>query len=181
MVTANARPLYFFLAASLIVLVLSTVNVATLLLARAVRRSREFALRGALGGGRGVLMRQLLVEGALLAVPSAAAALLIAQWSVGIFTAQLPADFFTRGTTIPIDLRVAAFALAVTGLTTVGFVLAPVMTTRRLDLSQMLGAGRRAGGSVRDGRLRKCCSPLRSRSPSCCSRVPASFSRVSRR
>jgi predicted permease len=155
MVAGHSRPIYFFLGASLIVLALGAVNVATLLLSRAVRRSREFALRGALGGGRAALVRQLLVEGALLALPGAAAALLIAQWSVGLFASQLPADFFTRGTTIPIDLRVAAFALAVTGLTTAAFVLAPVMTTRRLDLSRVLGTGSRAAGSFREGRLRR--------------------------
>ena len=67
---SNWRPLYFFLGASILVLMLSTVNVATLLLARAVRRSGEFALRAALGGGRAALVRQLLVEGAWLALPA---------------------------------------------------------------------------------------------------------------
>jgi len=151
---SNWRPLYFFLGASLLVLMLSTVNVATLLLARAVRRSGEFALRAALGGGRAALVRQLLVEGALLALPAAAIALLMARWAVSLFTAQLPADFFMRGSTIPIDLRVASFALAVTGLTTMVFVLAPVVTTRRLDLSRMLGTGGRAGRSRRESRAR---------------------------
>ncbi|MGE5835554.1 MAG: ABC transporter permease [Acidobacteriota bacterium] len=151
---SNQRPLYFFLGASLIVLLLSAVNVTTLLLVRAVRRTREFALRSALGGGRAALARQLLVEGALLAAPGAAAALLIAGWAVGLFTSQLTADFFMRGTSIPIDLRVAAFAVAVTATTTLGFVLAPIVIIRRADLSTALGPGVRAGRSAAEGRLR---------------------------
>ena len=150
----NSRPLYFFLGASLIVLLLSAVNVATLLLARAFRRTREFALRGALGGGQMALARQLLVEGALLTLPAVAGAVLMTGWAVGLFTAQLPADFFTQGTSIPIDLRVCAFALLVTGLTTAGFVLAPLAMTRRVELSSALGPGVRAGRSAAEGRLR---------------------------
>ncbi|HYN09004.1 MAG TPA: ADOP family duplicated permease [Vicinamibacterales bacterium] len=150
----NRRPLYFFLGGSLIVLILSAVNVATLLLARAFRRTREFALRGALGGGQTALARQLLVEGALLALPAAAGAVLMTRWAVGLFTGQLPADFFTRGTSIPIDLRVCAFALSVTGLTTVVFVLAPLVMARRVDLSSALAPGARAGHSAAEGHLR---------------------------
>jgi putative ABC transport system permease protein len=151
---SNQRPLYFFLGASLIVLLLSAVNVTTLLLVRAVRRTREFALRSALGGGRGALARQLLVEGVLLAAPGAAAALMMAGWAVGLFTSQLPADFFMRGTSIPVDLRVAAFAVAVTAVTTLGFVLTPLVIMRRVDLSTALGPGVRAGRSAAEGRLR---------------------------
>jgi len=151
---SNQRPLYFFLGASLIVLLLSAVNVTTLLLVRAVRRTREFALRSALGIGRAALARQLLVEGALLAVPGAAAALLMAGWAVGLFTSQLPADFFMRGTSIPIDFRVAAFTVAVTAVTTLGFMLAPLVITGRVDLSTALGPGVRAGRSAVESRLR---------------------------
>lgn len=152
--TSDGRPLYFFLGASLIVLLLSAVNVTTLLLVRAVRRTREFALRGALGAGRGALGRQLLVEGALLALPAAAVSLLLAQWAVGVFTSQLPADFFLRGASISIDRRVALFATAVTGVVTVVFVLAPVLISRRVNLSSALGPGMRVGRSAAEGRLR---------------------------
>ena len=119
----NWRPLYFFTAASSIVLVLSIMNVATLLVARAMRREREFALRGALGGGQGTLVRQLLVEGALLALPGGALGVLLASWLLALIVPAIPGDFLARGTRIPMDLRVVAFALAATGLSTFCFAL----------------------------------------------------------
>ena len=150
----NWRPLYFFLGASLVILVLSAVNVATLLIGRAFRRTQEFALRGALGGGQGALARQLLVEGALLAAPGGAIGLLLAMWAVGFFTAHPPPEFLARGTRIPIDLRVAAFAFGVTALTTVLFVLMPLLVARRINLSGALGPGARTSRSAAEGRAR---------------------------
>jgi putative ABC transport system permease protein len=150
----NWRPLFFFLGASLVVLVLSAVNVATLLVGRAFRRTREFALRGALGGGQGALARQLLVEGALLALPGGAIGVLLTTWAVAFFTAELPADFLARGSRIPIDLRVCAFAFGVTALTTVLFVLMPLLVARRINLSGALGPGARTGRSAGEGRAR---------------------------
>ena len=86
----NWRPLYFFLWAAGLVLVLTCVNVAGLVLARALRRGPEFALRGALGGGRGALVRQLLVEGALLAIPGGALGLLLTAWTLGALSRVVP-------------------------------------------------------------------------------------------
>ncbi|MFI5177956.1 MAG: ADOP family duplicated permease [Vicinamibacterales bacterium] len=153
--SSNWRPLWFFLAASLVVLLLSAVNVATLLLARASRRVREFALRGALGGGTGALARQLVVEGALLAAPSGALGLLLTAWIVGAATTVLPESFLQRGALIPVDLRAGTFALAVTAVTTLIFALAPIIfLARRIDLSSVLGQGVRAGRSIAEGRAR---------------------------
>src|SRR4029079_3654416 len=78
----NWRELYFFLGAAGVLLLLSGLNVAGLLLSRALRRQREFAIRGALGGGVAALVRQLVVEGAVLAVPAAAAGLLATTWAL---------------------------------------------------------------------------------------------------
>jgi putative ABC transport system permease protein len=150
----NWRPLYFFLAASLVVLLLSAVNVATLLVARAFRRTREFALRGALGGGEAALIRQLLMEGALVALPAALAAVLLARWATRLFTNLLPSDFFARGTNIPIDFRVFGFALAVTGVVTAVFALAPLVSARRVQLAGALGPGTRAGRAAAESRAR---------------------------
>jgi putative ABC transport system permease protein len=143
---SNWRPLYFFLGASLIVLVLSSVNVATLLLARALRRAREFAIRGALGGGRRALVRQLLVEGALVAVPGGILGVLATNWALAFFTTRLPEEYLLRGSHIPVDVRVCAFAFAVTALTTLAFGLAPSVFARRVNLAMTLGHGARMAG-----------------------------------
>lgn len=151
---SNWRPLAFFLGASLVVLVLSAVNAASLLLARASKRGREFALRGALGGGGRALARQLVVEGALLAVPAGALGLVLARWAVQAITSALPVDFLQHAD-VPVDIRAALFALGVTMVTTVIFALAPLTFTRRLNLSSALGQGERAGQSGASGRARR--------------------------
>jgi hypothetical protein len=151
---SNGRPLYFLLGASLVVLLLSLVNVAALVLGRAFSRTREFALRGALGGGQMALARQLLIEGALLALPAGALGVLVARWCVGAIAVRLPDDVLLRGAEIPVDYRVAAFAFAVSALTALLVGLAPLIATRRLNLSAALGAAGRAGRSRSEGRAR---------------------------
>ena len=148
----NWRPLFFFLGAALFVLMLTCVNVASLLLARALRRDREFAIRRALGGGAAALARQLTVEGALLAFPAAAVGLLIATWAVQLLPLWLPADYLSRGTTIALDMRVYGFALAVSTVTTVFFGLTPAFITSRRALNPMMANGARSVGGSRGQR-----------------------------
>ena len=142
----NWRPLFFFLAAAAAVLLLSCLNVAGLLLARALRRQREFAIRGALGGGRVALGRQLIVEGALLAVPSAAAGALLSSWALQLFAVQIPEEYLQRGGQFAIDARMALFVIAVTGVTTILLSLAPLVFARGVELNVMLGRGGRTAG-----------------------------------
>ena len=148
------RPLLFFLTAAAAVFVLSCLNVAGLLLARALRRQREFAIRGALGGGRAALARQLVVEGALLALPSAAAAALLAAWVVRIVGTQLPEEYFSRGAPLALDGRIVAVVVAIAAITTVLLSLAPLFFAHRLQLNVMLGQGARSGTSPRQMRAR---------------------------
>lgn len=152
--SANGRPLYFLLGASLVVLLLATTNVAALMLGRAIGRTPEFALRGALGGGRGAMARQLLVEGAIVAIPAGAFGVLIAQWAVRAVATRLPEEVMLRGADIPVDLRVAAVAFAASTITAFVFALTPLAVTRRIDLSAALGAGRRTGQTAAQGRAR---------------------------
>jgi putative ABC transport system permease protein len=142
----NWRQLYFFLAGAVLLMVLSCLNVANLLLARALRRQREFAIRGALGGGTGALVRQLLVEGAVLALPGALAGSLGAVWLVRAFTAVVPPDLLERGGNITLDGRVAVFAIALTVAITIALALSPLVFARRIDLNVMLGHGARTAG-----------------------------------
>lgn len=151
---SNWRSLYFFLGASLIVLMLGTVNVATLLLGRAFRRTREFALRAALGGGRAALARQLLVEGALVALPGGVIGMLVTSWALGLLATSLPEETLLRGADIPVDVRVAVFAFGVTAVTTAVFALMPLMVAGRVALSGIIGRGGRAGRPVTEARGR---------------------------
>ena len=154
-VGSSSRPLYFFLGAAVIVLALSCINAANLLLARALRRRREFAVRGALGGGRAALIRQLVVESALLAAPSAVAGLTLSLWALRLFASRIPEDYLLRGGHFALDLRVAAFVLLVSGVTTLSLSLAPLLFSRRLDLNAVLGQGARSSSaSVRQVRAR---------------------------
>ena len=142
----NWRPLYFFLYAAGLVMLLTCVNVAGLVLARALRRGHEFALRGALGGGRGALVRQLLVEGALLAVPGGAIGLVLTAWTLRALSRFIPPDMLQRGTQAPVDARVCLAAFALAGLTAIVFGLVPIFFAHRANLNLTLGQGGRTTG-----------------------------------
>lgn len=142
----NWRPLYFFLYAAGLVMLLTCVNVAGLVLARALRRGREFALRGALGGGGGALIRQLLVEGALVAIPGGLLGLLLTLWALRIVSPLLPPDFLERGSQIPVDARVCLAAFALAAVTAIVFGFVPALFARRVDLNVNLAQGGRAAG-----------------------------------
>jgi len=142
----NSRPLMFFLSAAVLVLLLACANVANLLLARALRRQREFAIRGALGGGRGALIHQLFVEGALLAIPSAAIGLLLSFWALRLFVTQVPDGLLGRGGHFAFNGRIAAFVVVISGATAMLLSLAPLFFARRVELNLMLGHGGRTAG-----------------------------------
>lgn len=93
---------------------LATANVASLQLARAMNRRREFALRAALGAGGGRLIRQLLVEHALVGLIGSGAGLLLAAWLVRALPYLLPSDV-SRISDITIDWRVAGFSIGMRG------------------------------------------------------------------
>ena len=121
---------------SLLVLLVACANVANLLLARAMARSREVAVRLSLGAGRWRIARQLLTESMLLAVIGAAAALVLTVWTAS----------FVRGVLIPdvpllghaVSLRVLAFAGVVAVGTGVVCGLAPAIVIARSDLNAVL-------------------------------------------
>jgi predicted permease len=122
------------------VLLVACANVAGLLLSRARARTREMAVRLAIGAGRGALIRQLFLENLLLA---------IAGGLVGILLAYAITDFFNTiptPTDVPVSLKVAIdqrvllFTLAASILSTFVFGLAPAFQTTRLDLVPSLKA-----------------------------------------
>jgi putative ABC transport system permease protein len=149
------RPLLFILGAVGVVLLIACSNVASLLLARTLGRSREFILRAALGAGPARLVRQLLTESVLLAVIGGAAGLLLA--SAGIyFVKMLGPSSISRLREATLDVRVFSFTLAVVFITGILFGLAPAIGATRQNLVEALKeGGQRTRGGNASARLRR--------------------------
>ncbi|HEV3057254.1 MAG TPA: ABC transporter permease [Vicinamibacterales bacterium] len=123
------RPLLLLLAAVGVVLVIACANIASLLLTRSVARAREFALRAALGAGRGRIARQCITESLLLSMVGGAAGLALGAAAVHALRAFGPADVPGLASA-RVDRAVFACAIAVTAFTGLACGTAPVVTSR---------------------------------------------------
>lgn len=143
------KTLWMLLGACGLVLLIACVNVGNLLLARSTGRTREFAIRSALGAGRWRLLRQSLTESILLAVIGGALGLVVASWGTHLAISFLPTTL-PRANEVKLDGRVLIFAFAVSIFSGILAGLAPALKNSRRRLSETLKEGARGSS----GRMR---------------------------
>jgi putative ABC transport system permease protein len=147
-------PLLVLLGAVALVLLIGCANIANLLLARASARQKEITIRTALGARRLVIVRQLVVESAAIALVSGAVGLLASVWVLDLFE-RLGPQGLLRGQHLAMNAPVAAFTLLLSLFVTVLFGLAPAIAASRVDLNLSLNeSSRSASGTAGKQRLR---------------------------
>ena len=151
----NVRPMLLVLLGAVILIVLIvSLNIANLLLARASTRQHEIAVRLALGAGRGRLIRQMLTESMLLSLVGGAAGVATAGATLGVILRFVPPNI-PRLNEVRIDWVVMAFALLMSILTGLLFGLAPALHSAKAALSSAIReGGRGAGYSTKTSRMR---------------------------
>ena len=132
--------LALLLGAVAVVLLIACANLANLLAARGAARAREFAIRAAMGAGRGQIIRQLLIESFAISAIGAALGLVFAIWGRDALVAIAPAGA-PRFEGIGFDWRVMAFTFGLAALTTLLFGLWPAWQAARADINASLQAG----------------------------------------
>jgi predicted permease len=138
-----------FITVGFIVVLISCANVANLMLDRALLRARELAIRASVGGSRTRLLRQLLVEAAVIATFGAGVGLLVAIGGIRVFRRAIPSDALPYWFDYSIDWRVLAALIGVSAGTVLVFALVPAIQASRTDVLTVLKEGGRPGGSGR--------------------------------
>ena len=147
----NLRPAMLTLLGVVgLVLLIACANVANLMLVRASARTREIAVRAALGAGRGRLIRQMLSESLLLALCGGLAGLLVASSGVKVMTSVIPASIGADILSLSrprVDSHVLLYSLAVSLATGILFGLVPALAATRMELSEQLKEGVQAASA----------------------------------
>jgi len=120
-----------------LVLLIACANIANLLLARAGSRQRELAVRMALGSGRGRIIRQMLTESLVLAIPGGAAGIVLAWLAVSVLNTAKPA-ILVRYPAISMDWRVLAFTIALMLATSLVFGIVPALSSAGIQIQDAL-------------------------------------------
>jgi predicted permease len=141
-------PLLFLFASVGLLLLIVCINIANLLLVRVTARSRELAVRAALGAGSRRLFRGLLAESLVLAAAGGALGLLLANWSMEVLRAVIPASV-PRAAEVRLDFGVMLFGLALSGLAGVLFGTLPSWRATRVNLHDALKAAPRGLSATR--------------------------------
>lgn len=148
-IVGSVRPqLLVLLGAVGLVLLAACANVTNLLLVRASTRTREIAVRTAIGAGRLRLVRQLLTESTMLSLAGGLLGFGIVKWGTPLLL-TLSASRLPRSADIDVDWRVFAFLLVVSVATGIGFGLAPAIAASRADVQAALKGATGTGGSSR--------------------------------
>jgi predicted lysophospholipase L1 biosynthesis ABC-type transport system permease subunit len=121
-----------------LVLLLACVNLANLLLAHAVDRRHEVAVRLSIGAGRIALVRQLLIESLMLSSAAGVAGLLLAWWLMRAASSMRPPVDIPVALDLPLDGRVLLFSVALSLVTAVMFGLVPALQATKVDLAGVL-------------------------------------------
>ncbi len=145
----NVEPLLFVLLAAVgFLMLIACANVANLLLARSVARSREFAIRSALGASRARMLRQLLTESVLLSAVGGALGLLLAYCGLKTLLLGLP-KALPRASEVSLDPKVLLFTVFLSLFTGVIFGLAPALKATRTNLQEVMKQSGRGSSGFR--------------------------------
>ncbi len=153
------KPLMILLVAVGFVLLIACTNVANLFLARATERQREMAVRAAMGASRSSLLRQLMVEGIVLAIIGGVAGLLIATW-ISDLAVRLGPEDIPRLANTQLDFVVFAVTLGLSVFTGLLFSLAPGLHASKINLEESLKESTRTTGGRTRQRMRSVLATL---------------------
>ena len=151
-IVGGVRPvLLVLIAAAGLLLLLATVNVASLLLVRSESRRREFAVRTALGASSARVMGQFVTEGIVLVVAGTTLAIVSASWMIGLLTKLIPANMAARMPYLQdlgVNMRVSGFVAAVAVLAVICFAITPALRFSFADTQRGLAEGSRGSAGL---------------------------------